>query len=530
MRRKLNKRPVLIAIMQWFITTAFQVDRLFFSYSEETTKLIVVKGLYLFFLIVAWNFGFYAVGKIKSGDEQYNRGFHVFRVYLAINMCLMLILWPGTWAWDDLWHLNTISKYSSWNAWQHILTGIYDDILLQILPFPAGIILLQNIIISLCVAYVVVMLEQTFHIGCMKYGLLDILIKIVPFLLPPVLVYQFSGFRIGLHMYLELVMVVFLCSMKVKPGEWSWIYLIFWSFLLVIVSVWRTECIIYVPFLILLISCLGKTILPIHKKIACLVLILAGCGAINGYQNAQSDSSEYKISATAATSVMLVRAADRNDDADILSEIDKVINVAMIYADPERLSQSFFGHDGFVRDGFSEEDYKAYTHAMVKLAMKYPKDVIVGRLQIFIDASGITGKASEIAWQAENLFEEDFENAAADTMMSHGWFATSPVLKNFRKHFIMLLRCEKSKVWRRIVWNSIIPMVALILGWLKLLVQKKWFLFFVCSAVLTHVLIYILTEPATFFMYSLSTYLFGYVFLLFSFLEHWNNRQRKNAG
>lgn len=145
-----------------------------------------------------WCFGAQVARKVREKNQMYLRGGQFFLVYFSCTMLLLIILWPGTWAWDDLVTLRNIQHYNSFNPWQHILTGLYQDIMLQILPFPGGIILLQNVWISLIVAFSITKIESAFHIRRLKNWILDILLKLIPFFLPPILMYQFSGYSISI--------------------------------------------------------------------------------------------------------------------------------------------------------------------------------------------------------------------------------------------------------------------------------------------------------------------------------------------
>lgn len=78
---KKNKLPVIIAVIQWFITTILQVDRAFFVYNNENKILIIIKLLYLIFLIVIWCFLNNCYKKIKNEDPDYKRGFQIFCVH-----------------------------------------------------------------------------------------------------------------------------------------------------------------------------------------------------------------------------------------------------------------------------------------------------------------------------------------------------------------------------------------------------------------------------------------------------------------
>ena len=214
-----------------------------------------------------WCFGAQVARKVREKNQMYLRGGQFFLVYFSCTMLLLIILWPGTWAWDDLVTLRNIQHYNSFNPWQHILTGLYQDIMLQILPFPGGIILLQNVWISLIVAFSITKIESAFHIRRLKNWILDILLKLIPFFLPPILMYQFSGYRIGLYIYLELAMlVVLVCGAKDKR-EWKWKYVLLLAFLTVIVAAWRTESIFYVPCVCGAVVLIDDKVLPSTKSI-----------------------------------------------------------------------------------------------------------------------------------------------------------------------------------------------------------------------------------------------------------------------
>lgn len=526
-----NKKAMIIALLQWFLTTVFQVDRLFFSYDCETVYLLVTKFLYFCFLFVVWYFVLNAYKKIKGKDAHYCRGFKVFITYFIVMMVLLLLLWPGTWAWDDLWTLNAISSYGGWNPWQNIITGAYQDVLLQVLPFPGGIILLQNIIIALCVAFSVTKLESIFEIKRLKHNGLDVFVRILPFLLPPVLMYQFSGYRMGLYVYLELVMLVMLISAGKDKKEWDWKWMLLFSFLCVIVSSWRTESFFYIPAVCILIAFNKRNVISRKKKIACIVILITGFVGVNQFQNRALGNSNYEVISLMRPCVELVRAADYLQDKEILDAIDKVVLLEAIYNNPSNDGETLYWSGEAVRNGYTRDDYNSFLKAFLALSLKYPKVVIAERWDLFIRGSGITGETiTNVEW-ASRLFDLENGNAAAKSVLEKGWVANSPVFKNIRKKTIEILGMTLNDsalmgAFRRIIWNAIIPILILIYAWMKLLVKKKWYLLGICTAVLIRVPVVILTEPSGWIMYLLSFYFLGYVYLVYQMLIYWSNKKR----
>lgn len=527
---KYYQKPIIIALIQWFLTTIFQVDRLYFTYDVENKMILTIKLLYLIFLIVGWCFIFLAIRKIKSDDVSWKRGFFVFKVYFPLLMLVMLLLWPGTWSHDDLWTLDQISTYWSWMPWHHILTGIYQDVFLQILPFPGGIILIQNIIIAICVAFTVTKLENAFNIGEILNPVVDIIVKLTPFLLPPVLMYQFSGYRMGLYLYVELVMLVMLiCSLK-DDHEWSLSYLLLFTFLCIISSTWRTESFFYIPAACLLLLFIKKTIIQNKRKVLCAIILIIGFMSITKAQNSELGNANYQVVSLLGPCAEVVRAADSEEDAKELAAIDKVADIEIILDNPALGGEALYWSTGCVRnrnddsnDDYTDEDYSNFLKAFIKLSVKYPQRVVAERWALFIKGSGITGEAVTNVDMTARLFDADNESAAAQTIAQKGWIAYSPVFKQIRKVFVYMLGCRKpdgSAVgWlQKVVWNAIIPELVLIYAWIKMLVKKKWFLLGVCTAVLIRLPIVFLTQPAGWIMYALSFYLLGYVFLVYNLL------------
>ncbi len=524
---KKNKLPVIIAVIQWFITTILQVDRAFFVYNNENKILIIIKLLYLIFLIVIWCFLNNCYKKIKNEDPDYKRGFQIFCVHFFLMMVLLLILWPGTWSLDDLWTLEALRHYRSFFPWQHILTGIYQDVLLQVLPFPGGIIFLQNVLVSLCIAFSVMKLEKVFKIKQIKKCFIDILLKILPFLFPPVLMYQFSGYRMGLYIYLELVMIVLLiCAYKEKQ-KWSWKYTLLLSILTIIVSTWRTESFVYIPCVSILLFLVPRDSISNRKKIFSVLFIIFGFINLNHYQNHALNDSDYQIISLLRPGAALVRMADYVDDSKELAIINKVTDVKIIRDNPSLNGEQLYWKTKCVKnrnnnhdDYYSNEDYYNYLKAFIKLSLKYPIVVVSERWNLFMRGAGITGDSYNNVTGAARLFEKNNGNNAAKVTLDRGWIANSPVLKNARKSVVYAfggMKSDGTRIYmlKQLMWNAIIPIIMLLGYWIRTLIKKEWFYFIIFSAIVFKLLVVVLTQPSPWLMYLLSFYLLGYTLLTY---------------
>lgn len=532
---KKYKYPIIIAIVQWIITTVLQVDRLFFKNDTITDVdlYISIKILYLLFLVICWCFGFNVYRKYKEQNKLYVRGCHVFFAYLAIIIVNLLILWPGTWAWDDLTVIQEALVNYEWYPWQHILTSVIQMVFLQILPCPGGIILIQNVIISVCVAFCIVKLEMTFDINIIKNKYIDLLVKIIPFILPPVLMYQFSGYRVGLYIYLELVAIcMILCGFKEK-NEWSYPYLITFAILCSVIATWRTEAFLYVPMVCILIWFMKKALTKKKRLVVFLLIVVGFFGLRNVQNNALNNNNNYKLMSTLRPLVELIRETDSVKDEECLTAINKVIDIDVVYANPSVNGEEMYWNFPLVRNGYSEEDYKGFLQAFLKLALKYPGTIIKERVITFVHAVGIFGKDKMVTNvdAAARLFWETNQDQKAQAFQNADWIANKPIFPKLRENLIYFLGQRTASGGElpsyRLIWNAIIPIVALTVVWLYWLLKRQWMLVAAGIPVLAKIPIIILTEPAEWFMYFLSTYLLGYVLIVYGLQYVFIRRKRK---
>lgn len=509
------KIPFILGIVHWLITTVIKLDKLFFVYSTSTKYMLVTKGLYLLALVLAYSFIWKVYKKIKEGNVFYKRCVLVFLIYFSITMLLLLVLWPGTWSWDDVWTIHRISTYDSWDAWQHIITGMYQSVLLQFLPFPGGIIILQNLIISGRVAFVVLKIEVLFNIKRLNSFVLDICIKLIPFLLPPVLMYQFSGYRMGLYIYLELVMFVMLIELSKGNSKWGITHLLVFSFISIIVCVWRSESFIYIPLIVGMFLYAKVTVSSKKQKVFVLVILIMGVVGITKVQNYEMGNNDYKIISLLGPTAELVRSADLDADYECLSYIDKITKLEIIYENPDMSGTALYWNTDIMNNGYTDDDYSNYWIAFLSLSLKYPEVFFAERWNMFIHGIGVVGlhpEKTNVQKSAE--FYENNNNSALERMTSGTWIATRPVFQSARKKLITILGMES--MWgKKIVWNALIPILFLFLGWLEFLIKRKWELWMIFTAVLVRFFVVILTQPASWFMYVLPFYFLGYVYLVY---------------
>ncbi len=526
-RLKKSLMPCFIAVVQWLINLCFRVDKYFFQYSGITYRWIVIKITYLTLLILFWNFIWRFVCGIKKGEKNHKRGLLIFGIYFSALMIIMIIVWPGTWSWDDIRTLLEIREYSKFFAWQHVLTGFYQDVFLQVIPAPVGIILLQNVCIAMIVSFFVVTMETKIGVEKIPNKVIDIIIKLIPFLLPPVLAYQFSGYRMGLYVYCELLAITMLIRVCYDKNTWKISFVILFCTICAVVAAWRTESFIYV-LIVPIIVWLNKTVFATKKKrIMVILLFLIEFFLLNSWQNKELGDENYQIVSLLRPCVELIQVADVQENANEIESIERVISVKTVLDNPQVNGEDLYWKYSVVHSGYDKDDYKAFLSAFLRLAIEYPEVVINERIALAKQSLGIAYSNVTNIPEAAMLYEK--ENAFADVAFNKRRIGESPIWKDLRKRFIYLLGCRTAAgeligpVFR-IVWNVVIPIWILIYAGCKLLVRKKWKYLLIWGAVVSRIPIVLLTQPAGWIMYLLPFYFLGYVYLVYKLLLYFSKK------
>ena len=136
----------LAAAVLWCALT-LGTDRLFFRYDWRTPAFFVYKALFLVLAFGLVHGAVTLVQKLRAGDKFARRWVTWTLPYLAVNLVILLIVWPGIWGNDDLAVLY-LARTLQPNSWQHFLTSGAFILSLMFVPMPGGVVLVQNLLIS----------------------------------------------------------------------------------------------------------------------------------------------------------------------------------------------------------------------------------------------------------------------------------------------------------------------------------------------------------------------------------------------
>lgn len=522
--------PIITAVIFYLFSFFLHFDNLFFNYPNVyTNNMICIKILHFLFLCFVFCFFSFVQRKIKESDKFFKRGFNLFVIYFLLIFLILLSLWPGTWSWDDIWLL-----YSDWgydfNSWYHILTTIFHQVFLQILPFPAGIIIIQNIIISVFISFIIIKLENVYSLS-LKNKFADNFLKFMPFFLLPVIRYQLSGNRIGFYIFFELIVLcIILCSLKERKEEKTG-YLILFSVLCAIASTWRSESFIYLILGVLFLifaKYLGNNI----KRIVSIIILLSVFCIINYFQSYyinMQHSKDYVLAATVSQAAVLIRSADKQTDRENLEKIDRVLNIQSAIDNPKQDGISLFWEKNFVKWTYSNEDYKGYLSALIQLALKYPKEIFINRWETFY-YSIFPAMETEFNYFRFMINIFDTENGLKTTDLffrNSGFILNNPISKQMRDNVITFISCKSHIKLFSIVWNAFLPLLFIILYFIYMLIKHNWAEIAVLFCILLKQTIIIIAQPVSFFQYNLSIYIIGYI-IFFYFIIFLISKIEKN--
>lgn len=189
------------------INDFFGYQTLFFSF-ESLNKLKIYAGIsshIIHFLIFMLSINLVRRVYARRKEPLIRRGIGLCFTYGIIAGLLLVLVWPGLWSWDDIIVLKNAQSYVL-TPWQHFFSSLFQEMALLTFPFPAGVLIAQILITAAIVGYVGAMLGEVLaRYEKNKYIIGFIIVGIA--LLPPVIIYTLSGFRMGLYAFVELFLL-----------------------------------------------------------------------------------------------------------------------------------------------------------------------------------------------------------------------------------------------------------------------------------------------------------------------------------
>ena len=164
----------------------------------------------------------------------------------------------------------------------------------------------------------------------------------MPFFLPPVISYQYSGYRLGLYVFLEAALLTLLVTSAYEKEKWSNFKLGISILLTAILANWRTESVFYFPLLLFFLYRQKKEALPLVKKVCAYLGVTILFFGIFSYQKHELKNSNYEIVSSLRLLAEILKVVDRQKYKEELKQIDKVIKVDVAYANPKSNGEELY--------------------------------------------------------------------------------------------------------------------------------------------------------------------------------------------
>lgn len=514
--KKINKYMIIafiISIIHFLLS--FVYDRIFFNYNSFNKTAIIVNLLFLFLLNVMW----YKIIYIIRNRMEYKPKIIVFVTYFIFMMIMLLLTFPGVWRADEPTMLSMAQNYEL-GGWQHIFSSIYYMIALKFIPVPFGIVIVQCIVISSIISYVINDILEKQEKGIRK--IIYYIILILPFLLLPVIDHNLYTLRLVLYSYSMILALYLTIKYYEKNEKLTLLQVVKLALLFFLLSTWRTEGIYNILVYIIIAFVFAKKdimkkIVAIISALAIIVMVLI-VKQVNLHHGGEDKS--YNIIATIEQMTPLTIKAVEDNDKESLEKINKVLNVDVVLANKgQKGIRVYYATEGkSIRNIYTEEEYKEYMKTYCKLIIKYPTVFLNERINEYMETNGLIPNKENNSYDTTNPVIENSMLNYHNRRLKGSFL----INLNLRKTVIRALECRSqgnymitNKITYPVFWNTIPPTIVILITAIVLLFKKKIFKAIVLGSVLIKTALTFLTAPDSFFMYYFAEYLIGYLLLAY---------------
>lgn len=520
--RKLKKNwcSILITTVIWLITNISPIHKIFL---DDTMGINVILSMILQYAVLFSIVRQIVILWLERKEEVVKQEIVIACAFATIYFTALVLVWPGMWSWDDVSILNNAQHYNL-TAWQHFLSGLWHTVCLRTFPFSSGVLIMQVTVASLITGYCISHIADVFFGQNKRFRILSEIVLFLPTIAGPVMMYLFTGYRMGIYSFLELLLVTIMLLHVKTEGKLEKLDFICIIGLTVIVASWRSEAIYYPILMVLIFVAMGKEKVKRYQAIVCMMIALFATVLIGKYNDKLIGTNNYSVSATVLPVGELIKTCDWKADVEEIQAIHNVLNVDVIYLNGSWSGEAYLWNA--IQPGYTKEDLEGYYRAYLKLALKYPETVIRETGQMFLNTAGILldeNGCPIVRTTCTGTNVSTMGLTGFDTWTSNGSLFADAINTNVRENAIRWIACIDSNgkaTWAfRIVWNLLIPLSLSCICMVYLLIKKRCGLCAIFLCVCARVPLITLTACAPYFMYYLSVYLVGYVLSLTVLME-----------
>lgn len=493
---KFDARFFGVALVHFSIT--LYTDSIFFKDIDYLTQ-----GLYIFTkiavlvaLILFWQEVPKVIKRIKDKDKKTLIFYKYFVIYFLIMLVFLILTWPGIWRGDEFGILSDVQQLV-FCFWQHWLTSAFYIFCSCLAPFPVGIVIMQLIIISSIVAYIITEFSILFP---SKYAWL----LIIPFFFPPMIDNNLYPIRTSLYSYIELFLFSLFIFKFTDKSEITNKDIVTWALLGSILANWRSEGIWFfvgLPFLLLILF--AKRI-KMKKIVSFLLIFFTLAASIFYVQKRGSDGYKYLLTGIVDPLSVIVKSDFKSDNkSHDLMVINRVIKVDLL--------KKYRGEEAFWKEGALGELSKENMADLFKVYI----NLVLNNFDVFIQERWDT------YIQATGAIVSDFQHPSVFNSKNYSpeRFLNKPFNDNLRMRVISILECRKKENYLEensiinYVYGPMYPLYLLIFIGIIGIVRRNRLFFSIPLVIIIQTILTMFTMVGVQFMYFFPSYLCGYVFI-----------------
>lgn len=501
-----DKKAFLFAVLLSVLTIAY----IPLVFGQITYCTVVSKTLQFSVFYIAAMYYRKLAFKKKEGLFR-NEPVYIFVAFLITNLVALISIYPGGWRWDDLYTLHHLMESSIWPTWQHYLTSVFYMVCLLTIPTPSFIVFVQIVIISAISAYIAWRLYVYFD------SWLIVVLLVLLSLTPPLLNMNLYPLRAGLHSYLEVLLFFIIVMNYLEKRDWTIISLVQLALLAAVVSVWRSECVVYLVLMPVMLAFLLWRTIPWQRIVLfAFTLLIAGIG-LSAFQS-QNGESDYALTAYMPSLPVFAHRAIEDDNSELISELEKTYDISVLdraYRDNTPGIEMYWHQKTwpYLKKPEAERDAEFYGYcrqSFINGVLTYPDSFLDSRVEQFVSLMG---------WRWSPHFTKDLYS---DEGKYFEWFASQetfvlnqPLNLKIRDYVASYIETS-SNGFEALSWvyNPLlfIPVYALVIA---IAIRKNTKLMVVFAVFFAHHVLTFLSAPTYYFMYYYSFSLMGGMLLCF---------------
>ena len=517
-RKKFFKEIIIIlllTVLTEVISILFIRPHIFTGTIESKFSYWLINILFIIFLLFVYKILFFFAHKIKKKEVFYINLLKHSTVYFIFMFIFLLIIYPGTWLYDEFWVVSYATNYSL-STWQSYLSVIIYTIVFYIIPHPIGLTFFQLIIISMIMGYIHSRIQKRYN-----NKFFNIILHLC-FLTPVFLINNSYLLRAILYTYIVLLfysIIIFDYLDKVSITKTKISILLFLSFIMIN---WRSEGIIFLICNRICIFITYKNIFNIQNIIKiCIALLIP----MVLYSKVNSDKMYTATTTVIPLSIMLNQDLQGEHLKSDLENIDKVFDLDILKKYPNYHFMQCYWDDNVRKNDCYANLNKYFYLSFADLAINNIDKFLDVRWKIFLYTFNDTEYPN-------NCYLSYINNSP---LPSGPQFIVGSVIDKFKLYPINLnlkLKVENLLLNNNIVkvlfWNLIplIIFIILVFIMIKKLLKKEWLLMILILSLFMKTFITFFTSTASYYMYYFTEYVVGLFIILLLVFENITNREK----